>query len=205
MLVHKFDRFSRNRADHVFYKALLRKHGVVVLSATEPTDPDTPHGVLLEGMLEVLSEFYNVNLKFETLKGLRENAEQGFHCGGRAPLGYRRVKVGKKVTLDLGPVDEVRMVKRMYELAAQGYGGKKIVRTLKEEGYPAEKLVPSTVLSLIPNPVYLGQRVWNRKNGNGSKNPSDEWIVSKNAHPAIVDEKTWLAAQAQLNERKLKK
>jgi len=203
VLVHKFDRFSRNRADHVFYKALLKKHGVVVLSVTEPTDPDTPHGVLLEGMLEVLSEFYNVNLKFETLKGLRENAEQGFHCGGRAPLGYRRTKIGKKVTFELGPDDEVRMIRRMFALAAQGYGGKKIVRTLREEGYPAEKLAPSTVLSLLANPVYLGHRVWNRKNENGGKNPPDEWIIAKNAHPAIIDEETWLAAQAQLNVRKV--
>jgi len=62
IVVHKFDRFSRSREDHVIYKALLKKHGVTVHSATEQTDPDTPHGFLLEGMLEVISEFYNMNL-----------------------------------------------------------------------------------------------------------------------------------------------
>jgi DNA invertase Pin-like site-specific DNA recombinase len=71
ILVHKFDRFSRNRSDHVIYKALLKKQGVLVFSATEPTDPDTPHGMLLEGMLEVVSEFYNMNLKHETIKGMK--------------------------------------------------------------------------------------------------------------------------------------
>lgn len=92
ILVHKFDRFSRSRADHTIYKALLKKLGVSVISATEPTEPDTPHGMLLEGMLEVISKFYNVNLKHETLKGMKENAIQGFHCGGRAPFGYRLVR-----------------------------------------------------------------------------------------------------------------
>lgn len=56
ILVHKFDRFSRNRQDHIVYKALLKKQGIFVLSASEPTEPDTPHGLLLEGMLEVISE-----------------------------------------------------------------------------------------------------------------------------------------------------
>lgn len=30
IVVHKFDRFSRSREDHVVYKALLKKHGVTV-------------------------------------------------------------------------------------------------------------------------------------------------------------------------------
>lgn len=109
IVVHKFDRFSRNRADHAVYKALLKKHGVVVVSASEPVDADTPHGFLLESMLEVISEFYNVNLRHETLKGMRENASQGFHCGGRVPFGYRRVQIGKKVTYELGKVEEVKL------------------------------------------------------------------------------------------------
>lgn len=33
IILHKFDRFSRNRADHVIYKALLKKQGVLVFSA----------------------------------------------------------------------------------------------------------------------------------------------------------------------------
>ncbi|WP_242457503.1 recombinase family protein [Insulibacter thermoxylanivorax] len=66
-------------------------------------------------------------------------------------------------------------------------------------------MVPSTVLSLLANPVYLGQRVWNRKNDRGGKNPPDEWVVAPDAHPAIIDEETWLAAQAQLSTRKVKR
>lgn len=50
IVVHKFDRFSRNRDDHVIYKSLLKKMGVLVYSVTEQTDPETPHGFLLEGI-----------------------------------------------------------------------------------------------------------------------------------------------------------
>jgi len=133
ILLHKFDRFSRKRADHVIYKALLKKKGVLVFSATEPTDPDTPHGMLLEGMLEVISEFYNMNLKQETIKGMKENAIQGFHCGGRAPFGYRLVRTGSKVNYGLGPDEEVKIINQIFQLAAQGMGGKKISRFLNEQ------------------------------------------------------------------------
>jgi DNA invertase Pin-like site-specific DNA recombinase len=89
IVVHKFDRFSRNRDDHIIYKSLLKKIGVTVYSVTEQTDPDTPHGFLLEGIMEVISEFYNMNLKEESVKGLKQNALQGYHNGGRPPYGYR--------------------------------------------------------------------------------------------------------------------
>jgi DNA invertase Pin-like site-specific DNA recombinase len=207
ILVHKFDRFSRNRADHVVYKALLKKQGVVVLSATEPTEPDTPHGILLEGMLEVISEFYNVNLKHETLKGMRENAEQGFHCGGRVPFGYRRDQKGSKVTYKLGPDEEVKIVRQIFKMAAEGMGGKRIARELNMQGVPeGYRWRPSTILAILGNQVYLGHRVWNKKSVvNGAMNPVNEWIVTKNAHPAIINEELWNAAQASLMTRKQSK
>lgn len=204
ILVHKFDRFSRNRADHVIYKALLKKHGISVFSAMEPTEPDTPHGMLLEGMLEVISEFYNVNLKHETLKGMRENATQGFHCGGRAPFGYRRVKLGSKVQYQLGPDEEVQIVKQIFSMAADGMGGKRIARELNRLGVPKGfRWTPSTALSMLGNDAYRGYRTWNKKNiVEGKKNPQSEWIVVKNAHPPIINEALWEAALEALENRK---
>ncbi|MDT9726588.1 recombinase family protein [Xylanibacillus composti] len=206
ILVHKFDRFSRNRTDHVVYKALLKKQGIVVLSATEPTEPDTPHGLLLEGMLEVISEFYHMNLKHETIKGMKENALQGFHCGGRAPFGYRLVRTGSKVNYELGPDEEVKIIKQIFSMAAQGMGGKKIARFLNEQGIPAgRKWIASTILAILNNEAYLGHRVWNKKmETRGRNRPQSEWIISENSHPAIIDKKIWDAAQMELHLRRLK-
>lgn len=207
IVVHKFDRFSRNRADHAIYKALLKKHGVTVVSSSEPVDADTPHGFLLESMLEVISEFYNVNLRHETLKGMRENASQGFHCGGRVPFGYRRVQTGRKVTYELGTDKEVKLVQQMFQMAAEGYGGKRIARALNQENIiEGKRWAPSTMLAILNNPVYLGKRVWNKKsNADGKQNDASEWIVTENAHPAIVDQQLWDAAQASLMARKINK
>lgn len=205
ILVHKFDRFSRSRADHTIYKALLKKLGISVISITEHTESDTPHGMLLEGMLEVISEFYNVNLKHETLKGMKENALQGFHCGGRAPFGYRLVRTGSKVNCQLGPDDEVKVVKQIFSLAAEGMGGKKIARFLNKQGIPAgRKWIASTILAILRNEAYLGHRVWNKKMEAGGRNrPASEWIISENSHPAIINKKLWDAAQMELHLRRL--
>ncbi len=205
ILVHKFDRFSRSRQDHIIYKALLKKQGISVLSASEPTEPDTPHGLLLEGMLEVISEFYNMNLKHETLKGMRENAIQGFHCGGRAPYGYRLKKNGVKVTYEYGPDHEVEIVKLIFQLAAEGWGGRKIATFLNEQKIDSKVWRPSTVLSLLSNHAYLGYRTWNKKSEvDGHKNPPDEWIITKEVHPAIITEQLWVAAQAMLLSRRVR-
>lgn len=156
IVVHKFDRFSRRREDHVIYKALLKKQGIFVLSATEHTEPDTPHGMLLEGMLEVISEFYNLNLKHETLKGMRENALQGFHCGGRIPFGYRRALNGVKVMYEFGTDEEVELVRQMFRMAADGMGGKRIASELNQQGLPkGRRWLPSTILAILDNQVYL--------------------------------------------------
>jgi len=92
ILVWKLSRFARNREDSIIYKSLLRKQGIQVISINEPVE-DTPSGRLLEGIIEVIDEFYSANLSQDVLRGMRENASRGFCNGGRAPYGYIRVKV----------------------------------------------------------------------------------------------------------------
>jgi len=92
ILVWKLSRFARNREDSIIYKSLLRKHGISVVSINEQTD-ESPAGKLLEGMIEVIDEFYSTNLAQDTLRGLKENASRGYHCGGTIPIGYKAKKV----------------------------------------------------------------------------------------------------------------
>jgi len=92
ILVWRYSRFARSREDSIVYKTLLRKHGVQVISITEPFE-DTPTGRLLEAMIESLDEFYSANLGQEVLRGMRESASRGFYVASHTPYGYRRVKV----------------------------------------------------------------------------------------------------------------
>jgi len=57
VVVHKLDRFSRNRYDSAYYKRELRKNGVALLSVLEHMD-DSPESIILESVLEGMSEYY---------------------------------------------------------------------------------------------------------------------------------------------------
>ena len=74
------------------------------ISINEPFE-DTPTGRLLEGIIEVIDEFYSANLAQDVASGLKENAVRGFSNGGRAPYGYVHVKSkdGPKLRTKLEP------------------------------------------------------------------------------------------------------
>lgn len=89
---------------------------------------------------------------------MRENAEQGFYCGGRVPFGYRRLQIGSKVTYELGSDEEVRIVRQMFSM-----GDKQIARKLNQQGIPeGRRWLPPTVLAILSDQVYIGNRVWNK-------------------------------------------
>ena len=170
ILVHKLDRFSRNREESILFKSLLRKHGVTVKSITENYDPETPQGFLYEGMIEVINQFYSMNLATETIKGMRENAERGFHNGGRVPFGYRleKVMLGAREHSKLvhGPEEEVALVREIFRLATElGMGVKSIANELNKRGVQgpcSRHWNSSTVNHMLGNRVYTGDQVWFR-------------------------------------------
>lgn len=212
IVVHKFDRFSRSHEDHVIYKSLLKKMGVLVYSVTEQTDPDTPHGFLIEGILEVISEFYNLNLKKEVIKGMTENTKLGFHNGGIAPYGYRLSKVtnaegGIKTIYVLGPEEEVNTVKRIFHMYVyEGYGFKKISSILNDENIKSStggNWSFTSVRAILHNQAYTGDIIWNKHDYNRGKKvkPEKEWIIHKDAHPAIVNRETFNLVKERSKER----
>lgn len=68
-IVHKLDRFSRNRYDSAYYKRELKKNGVQLLSVLEQMD-DSPESIILESVLEGMSEYYSKNLAREAYREL---------------------------------------------------------------------------------------------------------------------------------------
>lgn len=88
VIVHKFDRFARDRYDSAYYKRLLKNNGVRLESVLEQLD-DSPESVILESVLEGMAEYYSINLARETRKGMLENAKKALHAGGRPPYGLK--------------------------------------------------------------------------------------------------------------------
>ena len=68
VIVHKLDRFARNRYDSAISRKILRDNGVELYSVIEKFD-NTPESIILEGLMETLNEYYSANLSREVMKG----------------------------------------------------------------------------------------------------------------------------------------
>ena len=88
VLVWKQDRFMRNRYESATDKMKLKKNGVRVVSVMESIS-DTPEGIIMEGLLESMAEYYSANLSQNIKRGMRENLLKGKLSGHPAPYGYK--------------------------------------------------------------------------------------------------------------------
>jgi len=202
ILVHKLDRFSRNREESIIFKSLLKKQNVQVKSITENFDPDTPSGFLFEGIIEVMNQFYSMNLGMETRKGMVENVQRGYWNGGVAPYGYGKMDVAgrgdrthKKLTL--GDPVEVATVRRMFDWAVnEGLGAKAIAKRLVMENIPYrsnQKWCKQRVTYILNNHVYYGAGIWNRTHTKTrTLKPESEWIIQEGNHDAIITKEMFL-------------
>ncbi len=218
ILVWKFSRFARNREDSAVYKGLLRRRGIEVTSVSEPVDRHSATGILSEGLIELIDQFYSARLAEEVRRGQTEATLEGFSTGGRAPYGYRRVEVpdprgrvdrtGRpilRVTLVIEPV-EAAIVHRIFETYASGEGYTRLSKALNRERIPGPRggtWDTSTVRELLGNDVYRGARAYGRirkvrtATGTRSKRPRprEDWTFKEGAHPAIIAADLWQRVQ----------
>ena len=57
VLVHKLDRFARNRYDSIGYRMELKRHHVSLISVLEHLDDESPESLILESVLEAMAEY----------------------------------------------------------------------------------------------------------------------------------------------------
>ena len=88
VVVYQLDRFARNRYDSATYKAKLKKNGVRVLSAKENITDDAS-GILIEGVLESMAEYYSAELSQKIKRGMAITASKCKFFGGFIPYGYK--------------------------------------------------------------------------------------------------------------------
>ena len=208
VLVHKLDRFARNRYDSAFYRKKLKDHGVRLVSVLEPLD-ESPESVILESVLEGMAEYYSRNLAREVMKGLKQNAQKGKWNGGPPPFGYR---VTPEQTLVVEP-GEAAVVRRIFDLYLDGYGYKLIAGTLNDEGLltaTGGKWQQSSVRGILINERYSGTYVYGHRSSptdkgkrNNHRYKSDEEIIRiPGAIPAIIEMEKWERVRKLMENRK---
>lgn len=205
VLVHKLDRFARNRYDSAIYRKELKDVGVKLISVLENLDDEKPEDVLMLSLLEGMSEYYSKNLAREVRKGQLENALKGIHNGGIPPLGFDVDPKTKMLVVNELEAEAVKMIFSMY---ADNYGYDLICKALNSKGYLTKAKKPFTknsIAEILRNEKYIGHYVYNKrlskKSGNRKYKDEKDIIKIENAFPAIVDLDLWNRKEDILNTR----
>lgn len=199
IVVHKLDRFSRDRFDHAVYRRELKKNGVQLLSVLENLD-SSPESIVLESVLEGFSEYYSANLARETRKGLREIALQAKYTGGTVLYGYT---VGADQRYKLNPT-EAAVVRRIFNTCLTKQGYNKLLDELRKEGVKTragKNFTTSAFYYILKNPRYTGDYVYSPVGERFRNKGKSEIITVPNALPAIVSHEDFNAVQQILQER----
>lgn len=206
ILVHKLDRFARNRYDSAVYKRELKKNGVSVYSVLENLD-DSPESIMMESVLEGMSEYYSQNLAREVMKGMRETALQCKHTGGKPPLGYDLNTDGKLI-INQGEAEVVQQIFKMY---LDNYSYSKMAEVLNKKGYRTKTgslFRKNSFYSILRQEKYTGVYIWNRasakqngmRNNHKSKALKDQ-VRIQGGCPSIISRSDFEEVQKKMQER----
>ena len=151
ILVYSFDRFSRAGNEAIMTKAYLKSKGVYVISATQPTDPDSCAGEFMENILFLFNQFENSLRRDKAVTGMTACLQRG-EWYSKAPLGYDHKKIGKTHVLTVN--DAGRILKNAFLWKAnEGMGDVEIVERLALEGLRIDR---KHLNKILHNPFYCG-------------------------------------------------
>lgn len=182
VLVYQLDRFARNRYDSATYKAKLKKNGVRVLSAKENITEDAS-GILVEGVLESMAEYYSVELSQKIKRGIEVSASKCQFFGGAVPLGYY-IDQDKHYQIN---ENEAVFVRKIFEMYADGKTIVEIEKFLLDNKIfnKGKTIGHGTVKRILHNRRYLGYYIFHDKE-------------IKDGIPQIISEELYEAVQGRL-------
>ena len=211
VIVHKLDRFARNRSDSAIYRNVLEKYGVRLVSVLENFD-DSPESIILQSVIEGYNEFYSRNLGREVMKGLTENALAAKFNGGLPPLGYDINKETLKYKINNFEAEAVKLIFKMY---LQGDGYTSIINELNRRGFKTKKgnsFGKNSLYDILRNERYTGVYIYNKSlpltsnkkfNRHASKNAEDI-IKVEGGIPQIISTEDFVKVQELMNKRRHK-
>lgn len=176
VVVAKSDRVARDINIYYYYKMLLRKKEIKLISIAEDFGQFGVFANMLEAFTLCVAEMERDNINKRTTGGRNAKAKKGGYAGGQAPMGYR-VENGQLIINE----EEAEVVRKIFALRDSGMALQPICDALNEEGYKTRKgnrFVISTVQSIVNNrKTFEG---WYRYGKDG------EWV--KGQHEPILTE-----------------
>lgn len=190
ILVYQLDRFARNMTDAGYYKKILAQNGVRVVSAKENIASNSS-GVIQEGMLFTMGQWYSAQLSEKVTRGMRQRAAQFKYNGGNLTYGFAIDKDGHYIfDKKTAPI-----VKEIFERTAAGEVGTEIMKDLNKRGIKTVRgnsFGKNSFQSILRNERYKGTYVYGD-------------MKFPNAIPRIVSDELFDKVQEILGEKKIQR
>ena len=228
LLVDDTSRLARDLAEGLQIVAILRYHGISVISVTQGIDSSQKSARPLLALHGMIDEQFLVGLADKVHRGQEGRVLKGLQPGGRC-YGYRNVpiedssrpgKYGRPavsgVRLEIHE-EEAGVVRRLFRMYAEGMSLAAIAKRLNEEGVAAPKpprsrklqaWCTSSIHEMLRRERYRGVHIWNqtvkqRNPETGLKvskpRPPSEWIRAEVPHWRIVSDELWDAVQLRVS------
>lgn len=229
VIIEDVDRLGRDQEHLQHMIKIFRLFGVTLHTVAAGRIDD-----LVFSFKGIIGEQQRMRIAYTTRRGLKGKAARGGATGGRT-LGYARKVLGQGPDgrdVDAIVVDEEQaaLVRRIFQLYADGEGLKRICNIMNAEGIPSPRARETgpynagvwnpTTLSgnpalgegILNNETYIGRRIFNRrrwievpneKRGFSRRpriNPEAEWIIKEDSSLRIVDQELWTAVKARQAE-----
>ena len=198
--VYKIDRLSRSLFNFAELLTLFEQHKVDFVSVTQDINTSTSSGRMMLNILITFAQYEREVITERIRDKVAAAKRKGMNCGGPPPLGYISDPATRK--LQIVP-EEAEVVKRIFssylklgsarDVAAElDMAGLKTRVTVSRRSGTKHGGIPYTgayIYQVLRNPIYIGL-----------VKHYDQTFPGE--HEAILDRKTWDAAQKLLDAQK---
>jgi DNA invertase Pin-like site-specific DNA recombinase len=223
ILVYDVSRWGRFQDidEAAYYEFACKRAGFTVHYCAEffPHD-STASSLIMKTLKRVMAAEYSRELSSRTFERSQRNAERGFRNGGMAGYGLRRLLCSPdgtpkqllgmgdrkaiyadRIRLVPGPAEEIAVVREIFRLITKRMTLDEVTNQLnmRKVKYFDRSWTRDGVSEVVTNPKYMGCLVWGtcakKLGGLKVRLPEASWVKVPHAFEALVDERTFLAAQ----------
>jgi len=165
---------------------------------------------------------YSTDISKKVRTAVRAKKQRGEFLSNYAPYGYQKDPGNKNRLI----IEEsgAEVVRRMFEMCAEGKGSRRIAKILNNEGILSplchrDKLLGKesahvsrwyceTVNSILRSRIYLGDMIQGVyecskfKRAPDKRKPKEDWVITPGTHEPIVTPEIWEQAQVRISSRK---
>lgn len=204
IVVKDQSRLQRNTMDwYIFLNEIVQNRKKLYLYL-ENTFFDSKDKFIF-GIKAMMAEEYSRDLSKKGNAAKKRRQEKGKPIITNRTWGFQNIN--GEILID---EEEAKLVTRIYELFADGFGGRVVAKILRDDGIRnrnGKTLSENTIRDIVKNPLYKGIAVMNKEYFDFEakkivKNPESEWIYREGIVPRIVSDELWKRANVQINNRK---